>query len=82
MEGFEERKKQAEQWLSESLQQWKKQAQPFWSQAQECIEQVPPSQIYAALALMLITSLFLLGMHSCYLIFQISKIDIYALYLL
>ncbi|PRQ19625.1 putative signal recognition particle receptor, beta subunit, small GTPase superfamily, ARF type [Rosa chinensis] len=60
MEGFEEWKKQAEQWSSQALQQWKKQAEPLWSQAHEYIQQVPPTQIYAALAILLVTSVLLL----------------------
>ncbi|KAM5574236.1 hypothetical protein ABKV19_013632 [Rosa sericea] len=60
MEGFEEWKKQAEQWLSQALQQWKKQAEPLWSQAHDYIQQVPPTQIYAALAILLVTSVLLL----------------------
>ncbi|KAM5554171.1 hypothetical protein ABKV19_026087 [Rosa sericea] len=60
MEGFEEWKKRAEQWLSQALQQWKKQADPLWFQAHEYIQQVPPTQIYAALAILLVTSVLLL----------------------
>ncbi|KAL6185510.1 hypothetical protein ACLB2K_041643 [Fragaria x ananassa] len=62
MEGFNEWKKQADKWLSQASQQWQKHAEPLCSQAQEYIQQVPPTQIYAALAVLLLTSvLFQLG---------------------
>ena len=66
MEGLEQWKKQAEQWSSQALQQWKNQGEPLWSQAHLYIQQVPPTQIYAALAILLLTSvLLLLGMYHC-----------------
>ena len=64
MEGFDEWKKQADKWLSQASQQWQKHAEPLCSQAQEYIQQVPPTQIYAALAVLLLTPvLFILGMY-------------------
>ncbi|KAM5584664.1 hypothetical protein ABKV19_004166 [Rosa sericea] len=62
MEGLEQWTKQAEQLSSRVLQQWKEQAEQLSSQAQEYLQQVPPvQQIYAAVALLLLTSFLILS---------------------
>ncbi|KAL6199682.1 hypothetical protein ACLB2K_029465 [Fragaria x ananassa] len=61
MEGLEQWKKQAEQLSSRVLQQCKEQAEQLSSRAHEYLQQVPPVQIYVAVAMLLLTSLFLLS---------------------
>ncbi|KAL6202738.1 hypothetical protein ACLB2K_026443 [Fragaria x ananassa] len=61
MEGLEQWKKQAEQLSSRVLQQCKEQAEQLSSRSHEYLQQVPPVQIYVAVAMLLLTSLFLLS---------------------
>lgn len=59
----EQWKKQAEKWSSQALEHI--QAEKWSSQALEYIHQVPPEQIYAAIAILIFTSfLLILGMNS------------------
>ncbi|PRQ32872.1 putative signal recognition particle receptor, beta subunit [Rosa chinensis] len=62
MEGLEQWTKQAEQLSSRVLQQWKEQAEQLSFQAHEYLQQVPlVQQIYAAVALLLLTSFLILS---------------------
>lgn len=73
MEGLELLKEQAEQW-KEQAEQWKKQAEQWSSHALQYFHQVPPEQIYAAIAVLLFTSfLLLLGTYSCKLFIYFQK---------
>ncbi|KAL0004262.1 hypothetical protein SO802_011823 [Lithocarpus litseifolius] len=59
MEGTEQWKYQLEQWKNQ-LEQWKNQATQWLNQGIEYSHQIPPTQLYAALAVLLFTTLFFL----------------------
>uniref|UniRef100_A0A2N9IPU2 Signal recognition particle receptor subunit beta n=1 Tax=Fagus sylvatica TaxID=28930 RepID=A0A2N9IPU2_FAGSY len=68
MEGAEQWKYQLEQWKNEvvqllnhpSIEQWKNQFEQWLKQGIEYSHQIPPTQLYAALAVLLFTTLFFL----------------------
>ncbi len=59
MEGAEQWKIQLEQWKKQ-LELWKTQLQQWLNQGFEHIHQIPPTQLYAAVAVLLFTTLLLL----------------------
>ena len=59
MEGTEQWKNQLEQWKNQ-LEPWKNQATQWLNQGIEYCHQIPPTQLYAALAVLLFTTLFFL----------------------
>ena len=59
MEGTEQWKNQLEQWKNQ-LEPWKNQATQWLNQGIEYSHQIPPTQLYAALAVLLFTTLFFL----------------------
>ncbi|EOY25233.1 Signal recognition particle receptor subunit beta isoform 1 [Theobroma cacao] len=62
MEGMEQWKDQLEQ-LKSQLEPWKNQLEQWLHQAIEFLNQIPPIQLYAAVAVLLVSTLLLLSFH-------------------
>lgn len=60
MAGTEEWKNHLEQWKNQ-LEPWKNQLEQWLNQGVEYIKQIPPTQLYAAIAVLLFTTLLLLS---------------------
>lgn len=60
MEGIEQWTNQAQQWANHAQQWWATQAPQLWQQGVEHIHQIPPTQLYAAIAVLFLTTFFLL----------------------
>jgi len=46
--------------MQQELEQWKEQFSHLWNVANDCLRDVPPNQLYAAIALAVFTTLLLL----------------------